>query len=432
MPQPQAVRSIATTISHRLPDDDDGLNSIMALVREHLGMDLVFVSEFTRGHQVYRALAGDAESFGVELDNGPLLEETYCNLMVAGEIPQVIADTSTNRTVAAMDVTAERGIGAYLGVPLRFADGQLYGTFCCLSREPDDRLTSRDLAYMELLGMVLAERLEAKANRRRRLQEIEGALATGSVVVALQPIIRLVDSTVAGAEALARFPDLGLPPDLVIEQAHEVGLGAELELLALSAALPLVSEIPDDGYLSVNVGPAAMLSPAFLDTLRTCERPDLLCLEITEHTSIAEYSQLNRIVAPLRLEGMKLAVDDVGAGYASLRHVLQMQPDILKIDRSLITDIANDPGRRSIVTSIVLLALDLNATVVAEGVEQQTDRDTLTDLGVDMMQGYLFARPSSDPADWALWQTPAPPPRAPSTALRAKHQARTIRLDAAF
>jgi EAL domain-containing protein (putative c-di-GMP-specific phosphodiesterase class I) len=98
-----------------------------------------------------------------------------------------------------------------------------------------------------------------------------------------------------------------------------------------------------------------------------------------------------------------LAVDDTGAGYASLSHVLQLKPSIIKIDRSLITDITTDPARRSLVTALVLLGLDLGATVIGEGIETVDERETLADLGVGFGQGYLLARPSTSLSDWKQW-----------------------------
>jgi EAL domain-containing protein (putative c-di-GMP-specific phosphodiesterase class I) len=125
---------------------------------------------------------------------------------------------------------------------------------------------------------------------------------------------------------------------------------------------------------------------------------------------------------------MRLAVDDVGAGYASFRHVLQLHPDIIKIDRSLVDGIAADSALRSIAGNLVLLALDIRATVVAEGVENLADLEVLETIGVDMAQGYLFARPCVDRAAWSRWSdgfagrgsapagpSPVPPP-APRTA----------------
>jgi EAL domain-containing protein (putative c-di-GMP-specific phosphodiesterase class I) len=119
---------------------------------------------------------------------------------------------------------------------------------------------------------------------------------------------------------------------------------------------------------------------------------------------IGNYTDLHAFLASLRERGVRLAIDDTGAGYASLSHVLQLRPDIIKIDRSLVTNIAGDPARRSLVTALVLLALDLNATLTGEGVETAAELATLEMLGVDQAQGYFLARPTSDRARWSRWQ----------------------------
>jgi EAL domain-containing protein (putative c-di-GMP-specific phosphodiesterase class I) len=115
------------------------------------------------------------------------------------------------------------------------------------------------------------------------------------------------------------------------------------------------------------------------------------------------YADLQRALSELRGRGVRVAVDDTGAGYASLSHVLQLRPSIIKIDRSLITDLSTDRARRSLVTALVLLGLDLGATVTGEGIETLDERSTLADLGVGFGQGYLFARPSTNRSDWQQW-----------------------------
>jgi EAL domain-containing protein (putative c-di-GMP-specific phosphodiesterase class I) len=148
---------------------------------------------------------------------------------------------------------------------------------------------------------------------------------------------------------------------------------------------------------------------------------DRLVIEITEHVAISDYNLQNEALKSLRDRGVRLAVDDTGAGYASLSHVLQLRPDIIKIDRSLIAGVATDPARRSLVTALVLLALDIGATVTGEGIEELAELDMLATLGVDHAQGYLLGRPTIDPAAWQQWagQTWDTPDRARGQAQNA-------------
>jgi PAS domain S-box-containing protein len=243
-----------------------------------------------------------------------------------------------------------------------------------------------------------AERGAAVA--RARVQTI---LTTAAVDIALQPIVSLSNGRLVGVEALARFRD-GRGPDAWFRDAREAGLGKELDELAFNAALTALSALPESCYLSVNASPALITDCGFAARLLDSALPlDRLVIEITEHVAISDYDVQNEALKALREHGVRLAVDDTGAGFASLSHVLKLRPDIIKIDRSLIAGLPNDPARRSLVTALVLLAMDIGATVTGEGVEESAELDTLATLGVDHAQGYLLARPTVDPDNWESW-----------------------------
>jgi EAL domain-containing protein (putative c-di-GMP-specific phosphodiesterase class I) len=233
---------------------------------------------------------------------------------------------------------------------------------------------------------------------------LTSTIAERAVDVALQPIVDLASGELAGLEALSRFRD-GRGPDAWYGEARETGQGLELDRLAFTNALRLLRRLPPRCYLSINASPELIRDPAL--RLELCSgRHDLerLVVEITEHVQIGNYPHLHDALAPLRERGVRLAIDDTGAGYASLSHVLQLRPDVIKIDRSLIADVTGDPARRSLVTALVLLALDLAATVTAEGVETPAELETLATLGVDHAQGFLLGRPSPDPLHWRRWE----------------------------
>jgi PAS domain S-box-containing protein len=245
---------------------------------------------------------------------------------------------------------------------------------------------------------VRAERVAAAA--RDRLQVI---LASCEVDIALQPIVGLCTGRLVGVEALARFRD-GRGPDAWFRDAREAELAKELDELTFNAALTAFSALPESCYLSVNASPALIMDRTFASRLLDSALPlDRLVIEITEHVAISDYNLQNEALKSLRDRGVRLAVDDTGAGYASLSHVLQLRPDIIKIDRSLIAGLATDPARRSLVTALVLLALDIGATVTGEGVEELAELDMLATLGVDDAQGYLLARPTIDRVSWEQW-----------------------------
>lgn len=244
---------------------------------------------------------------------------------------------------------------------------------------------------------VSMRRLAAIVHRTR------AAVTEGSIGVALQPIADAAAGRLAGAEALAAFPD-NRPPDEWFAEAHEAAVGVELELATLQAAVAVVPQLPAPAYLSVNASPALVLDPAFRALLERAEPwLDRLVIEITEHAAVSRYDDIRAALMPLRERGVRLAVDDTGAGYASFNHVLRLRPDIIKLDRSLLHGIHDDPARRAVVTAVVLMGLELDASVTGEGVETVEELQMLRSLGVDAVQGYLLARPNSDPHTWSTW-----------------------------
>ena len=265
-------------------------------------------------------------------------------------------------------------------------------------RELDLRVTTQDAHLAATAGP--RQRLAGIAHRTERL-----LAEPESLRVALQPIVDLETGTWVAVEALARFPD-NRPPDEWFTEAHEAGLGIPLERLALERALQALPFLPPGISLSVNASPSMVLDRGLVELVESSGAArDRLVAEVTEHAAVSGYEEIRAALLPHRERGLKLAVDDTGAGYSSFAHVLRLRPDIIKLDRSLLADIDHDAARRAFVTAIVLMALELDATVTAEGVETAAELDTLRSLGVDTVQGYLLARPSSDPRVWASWST---------------------------
>ena len=240
--------------------------------------------------------------------------------------------------------------------------------------------------------------------------------------IALQPIVSLTSGRMVGAEALARFRD-GRSPDLWLQDARICGQQLALDQLTVLRATELITQLPQDSYLSINATPELLTHTDLLRSLAQSSLPfDRLVIEVTEHVEISSYPDLLASLAEIRERGVRLAVDDTGAGYASFKHVLQLRPDIIKIDRSLVSRVSTDAARRSLITALVLLALDLGASITAEGVEHRAELETLATLGVDCAQGYLLARPTTDRGRWRRWSsrdwqhllatTPADPPPA--------------------
>lgn len=193
-----------------------------------------------------------------------------------------------------------------------------------------------------------------------------------------------------GAEALSRFPD-GTGPAEWFAAAAAVGAGTDLELCALDRAAAALPDIR--GFLSLNVSSATVAAPGF--TRRLASLPlHRLVLELTEHEAVEDYQALNEVLRPLRARGLRLAVDDAGAGFASMRHILVLMPDLIKLDLSLVRGIDHDPARQALTSALVAFAGSTDAQVIAEGIETAEELECLRGLGVQHGQGYHLARPA--------------------------------------
>ena len=260
-----------------------------------------------------------------------------------------------------------------------------------------------------VLGFVGSARpLGKDALDEQRLSEIAervyARLEGGDIQPVFQPILSVSTGRLIGAEGLSRFPGSDRFPDQWFNEAAEVGLGVELELAALGRLLVAARDLPTDLYVSVNVGPQTLVRGELLDLLLTTGiAPGRVVLEITEHASITEYDEVLAAVSTLRAIGVRLAVDDAGAGYASFRHILRLGPEMIKLDRSLIAGLHEDPALRALASAVVTFGLEMGSTVTAEGIETPDELRCAQDLGIHGAQGFLFGRPVADWSTWAEW-----------------------------
>lgn len=234
-------------------------------------------------------------------------------------------------------------------------------------------------------AMALAHRLAAA---RDRIETLIGERAFGPI---FQPVVDLSTGATVGYEALTRFAD-GARPDEVFAAALECGLGIELETATLAAAIEGARRLPRRTWLSLNVSPSLLADVETLDAvLGLRARP--IVLEITEHEPIDAYGPLRDAV--LRLgPGIRVAVDDAGAGVANFHHLVELRPDFVKIDSDLVRGVEADVGRQAVVAGILHFAAAAGCQVIAEGIETDAELATVTELGVTLGQGYLLGRPA--------------------------------------
>jgi EAL domain-containing protein (putative c-di-GMP-specific phosphodiesterase class I) len=230
-------------------------------------------------------------------------------------------------------------------------------------------------------------------------ERVRAVIDAGAFHTVYQPVYSLVDGRLVAVEALTRFtqgPDR--PPDVWFAEAHTVGLGVELELVTLQRALRTAIAVPHGIAVSVNLSPSAVVDGRIRDELERWTRHPLV-VEITEHAAVDDYHHLAGVLAELRVAGVRVAVDDAGAGFASLRHVVRLAPDIIKLDRTLTRDVHVDPVQRSLATCLASFAQQNDTMLVAEGIEHPDELATWQELGADAAQGYLLGRPGPLPTE---------------------------------
>ncbi len=404
----------ATVPALMSPMSVTAIGHILGDLRRRLRMDVALVSHFEDGRRVIDVVDTD-ESVPFGPGDSDPVEETYCQPIVDGDLPEMILDTSQNVLAMAIAATSELDIRAHLGVPVVLEDGTVYGTLCAYSHDTRLNLTAQAGIMMGLVADTVARALgvdqAAERTREAAAERVRTLLADPRLDMAYQPLVDLATGRTTGVEALARFPAaLGGTTASWFEEAAAAGAGTELELACVRQVRNHLADLPADLDVHLNLSPRALLDPA-ASTLLLQLPLRRIVLEVTEHQVVGDYAILTAVLAPLRAAGMRLAIDDAGAGFASMRHVLLLEPDVLKLDISLVRGIDSDAAKRSLCQALTGFAHATGAKVVAEGVETQPEADAVRTLGVDLAQGYFFARP--EPRH-ALHPTPVDRPSGPA------------------
>jgi diguanylate cyclase (GGDEF)-like protein len=300
----------------------------------------------------------------------------------AQEIAERVRVAIAQLAPAGSELTCSAGVAVYpidadnAASLLQLAEGALYWA----KRSGKSRTRRFDPDHVRLSG---------DAPQR---SEIDRILRDRAIEPVYQPVASLTSGRLIGYEALARFPEgLERPPSTWFAQANACGLGPELEAAAIRAALDTPGR-PAGTYIAVNVSPSALST----DIVRSVLPDDLseLVIELTEHEVYVGDSLLADSLADLRERGARIAIDDTGSGYAGLKQVMWVRPDIIKLDIDLARGIHSDPVRMALVESLVRFARRVGATVCAEGVEEHDDIAVLANLDVPCGQGYALGRPA--------------------------------------
>lgn len=319
--------------------------------------------------------------------NGHVVLEQVMSFAAGRYLPVLVTTADTSRR--ARDLALSRGARDFMAKPIDNVDLLLRVANLLETRQLYVNLRRSTAGFMGRRGQ------EPLADIETRIRHV---LDTEAVSPVYQPVLDLGKRTVVGHEALARFAaPHRFGPAGWFADATAVGLGVELERMAVAKAVSLLAVTPPESFLAVNLSPAAILSVSEFPLCGAGACPRIV-IELTEHEPIEDYSALHRALAPMREQGARLAADDLGSGYAGFRHLIALQPDIIKLDISLISGIQHSRGQRALTAALLAFAADVGAMVIAEGIETREELAVLQDLGVPWGQGYHLGRPV--PVPW--------------------------------
>jgi EAL domain-containing protein (putative c-di-GMP-specific phosphodiesterase class I) len=348
---------------------EDSVERVLRFARAHLAMQLAWISRTVGDHQVIEFLDGGSDLGGLSL----------------GAVAP----------------------GHLAAAPLGLPDGRRYGLLACLGGGSHEGVQARDIEFLELVAALLAPSIAAQDAARDRRSgigaRVQAVLDLGGPTMVYQPVWTLGTMHAVGFEALARFPCSGPPsnPDRWFAEATEVGLGLELEVAAIRGGLAALASLPADVCVAVNVSAATLQHPAVVAVIAEHD-PRRTIVEITEHDQVGDYRPVRQACEQLRSLGCVIAVDDAGAGYAGFQHLIEIRPDVIKLDQQITHDLDSDPARAAMASALVGFARAIDATVLAEGVETRAELAVATDLGIDYAQGYYLGRPLPLPRGLAL------------------------------
>lgn len=281
-----------------------------------------------------------------------------------------------------------------------FDDGQLVGIVAigsCSSSHADHLVADLPAVaeFAVTASLLLTPMLKVERQRAAARDRVGAIIEDRAFHPVFQPVVELATGRTVGFEALTRFDD-GRRPDLVFDEAAQVGLGLEFEEATLEASVAAARDLPPGGWLSLNASPHLVVAGCGLTrVLARRDRP--VVVEITEHVAIEDYHAMRSAIDRLGL-GVRIAVDDAGAGIANFSHLVELGPRLIKVDAGLIRDLDQDLARQAAVVGFVHFAARAGCEVLAEGIETEAERRTAHDLGVTLGQGYLFARPAPAPS----------------------------------
>jgi len=376
---------------------DQLLPGLLEAVRSNLDMDVGFISQFKGGNREFLYVSSNGQQGAPEPGDSNPLDESACIRVVRKLAPNLVHNAQTHASLMDLPAITALGVRSHVSVPIPSGNGGSFGTLCCYSSHCKETLDERDVGFMsaiaDLIGTTLAKEQQVTDALSCRRSYILAVLNSDGLQMAWQPIVDATTGAIVAVESLARFQtDPYRPPNEWFSEAVELGIGTELEKAAFAKGMAIREHLPPDIYVGCNLSGSTLIEPTFQEFLRQ-QSLEQIVLEITEHDMIADYGALIPSLSEFRSRGLRLAIDDFGAGYAGFRHIVELNPDTIKLDMSLVRNIDSSPTIQSVVRALVGFAQERNTKLLAEGVETQAELDMLISLGIKRVQGYFFYKP---------------------------------------
>lgn len=372
------------------------IGDMLEALRARLDMDVAFVSrQIGTTHRIFTHVAARGRAPLMSGDHNPN-DNSLCWLVIQGKLPERVVDTSHYDVAACLPITEELNVRSHFSVPLRRRDGRVHGSLCCFSYRPRPDVGERDMQVMRSVAAIVSDQIEGRIELEERCEdagrEIVRLIEDDDLAVIHQPIYDLTDWHLVGHECLMRNkanPERS--PLELLERARAAGKTMELELHIARKALATLDPAHPERFIAINVSPATLVSEE-LAALIPEGLEARLVIELNQQETAPQQAVVKDAIEAWKTRAW-VAVNSEGAGFAGLQSLVDLGPDIVKIDREFLAGLSCDSARRALVKALVQFAADTGVTLIAQGVETREDLQALRELGVRFAQGYILGKP---------------------------------------